>query len=228
MRLALRALVSTTMLLTGAGCAAGPELTGVGSSHDAIDAAAAPVADDVAAPVRAADGSFTVAGVRYLEMVTGGAGPDDPLPMVVALHGHGGSAVSFEKRFTSFPGRARFIVMFGVEPLPNGGYEWLPPVRRMPPAEMAARLPPLLARVATAVQRIERARPTIGRPVVVGFSQGAVLSYGLAVLHGDVFSTACPMAGQIPDQMLPPPGPGARCEIHGFHGEEDDTVRYAE
>jgi phospholipase/carboxylesterase len=194
----------------------------VGTSYDV-----APQAVDNGPPVAMNDGSYTVAGVRYLEIITGGASPNETLPMVVALHGHGGSPVEFSKHFYGFPARARFIVPFAVTPLGNGGFEWFPRVRRMAPEELASRLPVVVDRVATAISMLERTRPTSGRAIVVGFSQGAVMAYGLAVRHPELVATACPFAGQIPDQAIPPPNQ-YRAEIHGFHGSNDDTVRYAE
>ena len=60
--------------------------------------------------------------------------------------------------------------------------------------------------------------PASGRTIVAGFSQGAELTYALAqYLHGPDFLVACPMAGQLPPQLLKEAKPaGARAEFHGF------------
>ncbi|HVY47374.1 MAG TPA: alpha/beta hydrolase-fold protein [Minicystis sp.] len=178
-------------------------------------------------PPQAADGSYTVDGLRYLELVTGGARSEDPLPMVVAMHGHGQSPVHFVHHFEQDTARARYIVPFGPTALNDGGYEWFPRVATTPARELAAIVPGVAHNVASAIQQILRVRPTVGKPVVVGFSQGAVMSYALAFFHGNMFSVACSMSGELPWPIFraSSAAPGPRPEVHGFHGDEDDVVK---
>src|SRR5580765_5171485 len=52
-------------------------------------------------------------GIGYLEFATGGARIEDPLPMIIVMHGRGGRTEKFETMFASFPVRARIIVPHG-------------------------------------------------------------------------------------------------------------------
>jgi phospholipase/carboxylesterase len=177
-------------------------------------------------PAPAGDGTFTVAGLHYVEWVTGGASPSNGLPMVVALHGHGGTPEMFQRHFANFPLKVRFIAPFGLHPAERSGFEWFPRVAHMSAQQLAQVMPPVINRVAAAIAEIEKVRPTVGKPVLTGFSQGAVMTYGLAVLKPEMFSFACPMAGELPPQLvhgLPP----VRPEIHGFHGDQDRTVDFS-
>ncbi|HVY46324.1 MAG TPA: hypothetical protein VHB21_10620, partial [Minicystis sp.] len=180
----------------------------------------------VTMPPRLPDGSYTWAGLHYLEKVTGGAKKNDALPLVVMLHGHGQSPERFFHAFDDFHGRARFIFPYG---RPEGaGYAWLPPRAShhdMLP-QLTHTLPPEANRIARAIQAIAAKRPTTGKPIVVGFSQGATLSYGLALLHPDAITAAFPVSGTLPPQLMRgrQRRSGPLPEVHGFHGTADRAV----
>ena len=64
--------------------------------------------------------------------------------------------------------------------------------------------------------------------MVTGFSQGAVLAYGMAFLRPAMFSAACPMAGDLPPELFHRASlPSVRPEVHGFHGDQDRIVDFA-
>jgi phospholipase/carboxylesterase len=179
-------------------------------------------------PPRNADGTYTVAGLRYVEIVTGGAAPNAELPLVVALHGHGGAGESFVKHFTSLGVKARIVAPFGPEPAEHSGFEWFPRVAHMPQRQIGGVIRPAINRVGAWVAELEKVRATTGKPIVTGFSQGAILTYGLAFLKADMFSVACAMAGELPQDMLDHATlPPVRPEIHGFHGVQDPTIPFA-
>jgi phospholipase/carboxylesterase len=81
-------------------------------------------------PLAGEPGSTTrgeIAGVRYLEHMTGGARPDERVPMIVALHPMGGDPAYFLQLLGRYRRRARLILPYGH---PYGGtYIWYDSVR---------------------------------------------------------------------------------------------------
>jgi phospholipase/carboxylesterase len=221
----LLCLLAPALASASIGCAGSPveAQTPVGVSTGPEAAAGA--------PIKNADGSLTLGSLRYLEVLTGGAAEGEPLPLVVGIHGHGQSPKMFERAFSSYAGKARFVMPFGPTQAGERGFEWMPGGISNPRhhAELAAAMPGVAARISAWINDVERARPTVGKPVVTGFSQGASLTYGLALLHPDQFSMMCPMAGHIPPDLFN--GAAAspqRPEVHGVHGDADPAVSLAD
>lgn len=165
-----------------------------------------------------------MAGLRYIEFVTGGARASDPLPLVFMLHGHGGDAFVWQKAFASYVGKARFIAAFGYHRGEKSGYEWFPSgaLKSENTSELANLLPDVEAKLAAALAEITKVRPTTGKPIVIGYSQGAALTYALALRHGGALWGVCNFAGHLPAQSLkgakaPTPTP----EVHAFQGSLD-------
>jgi len=140
-------------------------------------------------------------GLRYLELVRGGASLDDTLPLVIVLHGLGDRPRPIW--FEGFLRRARFVLFQA--PTPYGtGFSWFdyqvgendqPALGR---AILAAASP-----LAQAIAEIRRTRPTRGKTSVVGFSQGAMLSYALALYHPQDLGAVFPIAGALPPSVWP-------------------------
>ena len=68
--------------------------------------------------------------------------------------------------------------------------------------------------------------PTVGRALVVGFSQGGLLTFTLATHFGDVVQAAFPLSAWLPPALVPPyardvfPYP----PIRGVHGTADRII----
>src|SRR4029079_16314755 len=84
----------------------------------------------------------------------------------------------------------------------------------------------LADRVVATADAIRAARPTRGRPVVMGFSQGGMLTWAVAVGHPRAIAAAFPVAGFLfpeivektrVDVVATPP-------IVAFHGAADPLV----
>ncbi len=115
-----------------------------------------------------------IAGVRYLEHMTGGARPDERVPMIVALHPMGGDPADFIQLFRRYRRRARLILPYGH---PSGGmYIWYDSVRDDVAAPLVTRE---ADRIAAALAALVAARPTVGKPLVTGFSQGGIMTFAL-------------------------------------------------
>ena len=163
----------------------------------------------------------------YVEIVTGGAPPDAELPLVIALHGRGDTAEGFAHLFRTLPVRARVAVLRPPHAF-GPGQAWFLGARahvENRPA-IAAELLALGDRVVSTAEAIRAARPTRGKPVVMGFSQGGMLTWAVAVEHPRAFGAAFPVAGFLFPEMLERVRLDARAlpRIVAFHGGADPLI----
>ncbi len=160
-------------------------------------------------------------------LVTGGARAEDPLPMLVAIHGLGDSPEGFAGLVRDLPVPARVILPQGLD-AHAPGWSWFPVRARDPDVDALARGIDLASdRIAAMTDELARTRATLGRPVVTGFSQGGMLTFNLAVRHGELFSAAFPVGGWLPPPSWPKGrAPAGAPPIHALHGDADPAVRY--
>jgi phospholipase/carboxylesterase len=159
--------------------------------------------------------------VHYVERILGGARPDEPLPMIVTLHPMGADPMRAAELFALYPGKARLIIPYGH---PNGGaYFWYLGKDRATGARDAAdRLAPWLSALVAA-------RPTAGKPIVTGFSQGAVVAYALAIAHPQLTRAIFPVSGVLPPALHPRSSvSGERPVVQAFHGTDDPVFPVAQ
>lgn len=175
------------------------------------------------APASATRGE--IAGVPYLEHMTGGARPDERVPMIVALHAMGGDPAYFLELFGRYRGRARLILPYGH---PSGGtYVWYDSVRDDVAAPVVARE---ADRIAAALAALAAVRPTVGKPIVTGLSQGGMMTFALAVTHPEALAAAFPVSGLLPPSLYPSaavssrPRPATLPPVAAFHGASDLAV----
>ncbi|HNN93107.1 MAG TPA: dienelactone hydrolase family protein [Pseudomonadota bacterium] len=166
-----------------------------------------------------------IAGLRYIEQMTGGARPEQPVPMIVALHPMGGDPAELGQLFSHYRRRARLILPYGH---PSGGlYIWYDSVRGDVAAPIVRRE---VDRIVAALAALVVARPTVGKPLVTGFSQGGIMAFALAVLHPDAVAAAFPISGLLPPSIYPSsalsslPRPATLPPIVAFHGAADLAV----
>lgn len=205
------------------GCESGPVPT-AGSVAAPLSAETAPARTaTTGAQPSATQGE--IAGVRYIEHMTGGARVDERVPMIVGLHPMGGDPADFLPMLRGYRGRARLILPYGH---PSGGmYVWYDSVRDDVPAPVVTRE---TDRLAAALSALVAARPTVGKPLVTGFSQGGIMAFALAVTHPDVIAAAFPISGLLPPSLYPsaalisPPGAAVLPPIMAFHGAADLAV----
>jgi phospholipase/carboxylesterase len=159
-----------------------------------------------------------------LEVITGGADRDDPLPLVIALHGYGDTPENFQAIFTDWPFAARVIVPRGYEEAGRGRAWFQARVQGGEP-ELSRGAIAAADRLAPWIAAMAKSRPTIGRPIVTGFSQGGILSFTLATRHPEVIGTAIPLAGLLPQGAQPIPG-RPTAPVIALHGDADSIVPY--
>jgi phospholipase/carboxylesterase len=155
-----------------------------------------------------------------------GGDPAARLPMIVALHGRGDTAEGFIGALDGFEG-ARIVVLRA--PIPSGdGAAWFEgSVRDLSAAALTRALTAqgdaVVARINAALARW----PTVGAPVITGFSQGAMVSWVVAVQRPEVVAAAVPVAGFLPLSLLPPATADQSlvvAPIRALHGEADRMI----
>lgn len=163
----------------------------------------------------------------FIEIVTGGARAGDELPLIIALHGRGDTAEAFAPLFRDLPVRARVAVLRPPHAW-SGGQAWFVGgwAHADKRAAIAAELLAHADRVAATAEAIRTSRPTRGKPVVMGFSQGGMLTWAVALKQPRAFAAAFPVAGFLFPEMLEQTrvdGP-AMPPIVAFHGGADPLV----
>ena len=166
----------------------------------------------------------------YEELVTGGADPGTPLPMLVAVHGLGDSPEGFGSLFTGWRDvQVRVILPQG--PDAHGrGWSWFE--TRIRGGDVVKidldDIRSSAERIVRLTEHVVATRPTVGKPIITGFSQGGVMSFVVAVTHPDLVAASIPMGGWLPEELRPsreahPSAPPLRA----LHGEADTLVPYS-
>ncbi len=228
------ALVLVLVLGSGSGCsdpygsrpAASAGIPAVASTTPPTGttaAAAAAAASASAEPVLP-----TAGALQYVEIILGDAASEDRLPMIVAVHGLGDDPRNFAHLFDTFTEPARLILPRGIDMTEGGGYSWFPLRARDPDiAALAAGIGTAADGLAQSIRVLREQRPTAGRPILTGFSQGGMLSFAVAVRHPDIVSLVLPVGGWLPPPLQPTAKPPKGAPpVVAFHGIADSAVQY--
>jgi phospholipase/carboxylesterase len=161
--------------------------------------------------------------LQFVERVLGGAATDE-LPLLIALHGLGDSPESFIELFDDLGLPLRVVAPRAPDPYAVGT-SWFPidDPKRAPDA--------IVARAALIVKLVEHLRSTRkirGKPIVMGFSQGGMLSFALAAYHPARFAAALPIAGMLPASLPAFQKAPKGFRVIAFHGREDARIPYAD
>lgn len=221
------ALASTTL---GCDRGAAPAAPAKAPSAPAPSAPADPARPDTTPQPEPAEPAPlpTAAELHYHEVLLGNAEAEDELPMIVAIHGLGDDPRNFAALFETFPEPARLILPRGVDPTEGGGWSWFPIRARSADVEaLAAGIGASADKIAKAIEVLAEEKPTRGRPIVTGFSQGGMLSFAVAVQHPEVAEVVVPVGGWLPPPMWPEKLTGDRYpQTLALHGTADNAVRY--
>jgi len=181
-------------------------------------APSAVVVEKAAAPALLPDG--------WLEQVVGAPDEGQPLPMVVMVHGLGDQPQSMLGLMAALPGPARVVAPRAPDRW-NDGWSWFPTRASGDEVALSAQMAKVADRFVVDLEAVQQARPTIGKPILSGFSQGGMLSFTVAVHHPDAVSLAVPVAGWLPEPLWPEGGPPAgAAPIHALHGLDDSVLPF--
>ncbi len=107
------------------------------------------------------------------------------------------------------------------------GYTWLPvSAHGGESPELLEGLEEQSRRLANLIEALVERHPTVGSPIVMGFSQGGMLTFTLAVEHPEVVGAAFPLAGWLPPSLMPSERrPETRYPpIRAMHGADDPVL----
>jgi phospholipase/carboxylesterase len=142
-------------------------------------------------------------GFHYIEVVLGEASFDDPLPIAFIFHGRGAAAQLPGGPFLSLSHPIRVIIPQASDRLGHG-WTWIPvSVGSGLIDRLASSLFQVSSHIAQFIRSITSDLPTIGRPIVTGFSQGGLIAYSLALHHDDVVGAAFLLSTWLPPPLEP-------------------------
>ena len=136
-----------------------------------------------------------IEGISFLEVVLGATDPTEALPLWVVIHGLGDHPDVPTGPYRDLSRPVRIILPRG--PLVHGdGFAWMSVrVGDDQLATLSSELDVQTERLAGFLERLEAERPAQGPAVLIGFSQGGMLTLSLAVRHPALVGIAFPLAG---------------------------------
>lgn len=162
---------------------------------------------------------------HYLEVIVGRPKhPDDPLPLVIVLHGRG-NRPQIPNGPLEGPVPFRMFIPQAPDAL-GDGFTWLAVPTLSSDGQLFTRsLSGRVDQLAPAIEAFVQLRPTLGKPILVGFSQGAIMTFTLATRYPSLFAAAFPIAGWLPPELYPTPRKGERYPyFFAQHGGADTIV----
>ncbi len=172
-------------------------------------------------PARArcpAPGGGALEGVRYLEHNPPGM-ENARLPMLIVLHGRGSRPSGVFGLARAAAGGVRVIAPEGIEPF--GKVRTWFQARSVDP-EFDDQVRRATARITPFVRAIQGCRPTVGKAVIAGHSQGGHMSYAMARLHPGLVRSAVAGSGVLPESLWAP----FTVPVVAIHGTNDRTVPF--
>ena len=151
----------------------------------------------------------------YIVEYSGNSGRSDTLPMLIALHGNGDTAQNFyETALDQYGVPIRIVLLKG--PLSYSGGDAWPWT-----AEDMALYGPAVSEVA---EMLALKYPTMGKPVLLGFSGGGIMAYYQAAKHGNSYSYIFPVSGQLSKDLLGNKFFSTGAGTFAFHGKRDNVI----
>jgi predicted esterase len=169
-----------------------------------------------------------VAGIKYREFRSEGVGPNDRVPMLIRYHGLGSSSASLDSAGKSWAnlvkGPVRVIVPESPRlTSPNKLFTWWElPARTSKQDELTAQMSEAAGEMRRFISEISQCRPTAGKPLVTGSSQGGSMSYLVATTSPGLVRGAVAAAGWLPKKLW-----STRvAPLLATHGEQDTIVPF--
>lgn len=158
---------------------------------------------------------------RVTVSTVGPSAPTAGRVVVVALHGLGDTPERFALWLRALPVSARVLSVRGHEAYGDGFAWWQPNADERAQRTTVERAMRYVEEAVTG--HLER-EPRCGAPMLVGFSQGAMVSFGFAAKGSSFFRVIIPIGGRMPSGLLEGGAPGATLRVRALHGAIDERV----
>jgi predicted esterase len=152
--------------------------------------------------------------LKYHIMYTDGGSSGDDLPTFIALHGNGDTYDNFyQYTLEDMPFAARIVLVEA----PNKYWPYdLPNLEKYSIA------------MADLSAFIQDKFSLVKKPLLYGFSGGAVMAYFSALSHCDSYSLIVPISGKLEKQMLSHKiTMNNDCHVLAFHGKSDGVISFS-
>ncbi len=155
---------------------------------------------------------------RYIVKYPAGGKSLTPLPMLIALHGDGDNADNFyQTALDMFTASVRIILIKG--PIAHEcGMVW--PYS----ADQFMRYGEAFG---GAVDRLVEIYPTIGDPILLGFSGGGTMAYYQSVKQGHRYAYIFPISGLLMIEQLGDKRTKTGAKVFAYHGKDDQVVPFS-
>jgi phospholipase/carboxylesterase len=145
-------------------------------------------------------------------------GGTEESPLVIGLHGRGGTPRNFARIFADYGGTIELVLVQGFYPV-GDGFQWVGAGPSSSDEEFAKALSASEDRLWPVLEKLAHGR----KMIVTGFSQGAFMTYVLATRHAGAIAYAFPISGLEPP-LLFPHDHAATAPVHALHGTDDGRV----
>ncbi|NJN16560.1 MAG: phospholipase [Oscillochloris sp.] len=151
-----------------------------------------------------------------------------PAPLLVLLHGYGASEHDLFDLADYLDPRLHVIAARGVLALPWGGYAWYhlggAPGRLIPDPHTRAQSIDVLTKFVGSLP--DRLGTDPQRTYLLGFSQGAIMSLGLAMRIPEQLGGIMAVSGYLDPELSPaePPAGLSDLPIFQLHGTDDEVI----
>ena len=168
----------------------------------------------------------------YKTVLTDRSENDARLPLIIAMHGLGGTPDDMVRTLSDLEVPARVIAPYGLFPFGmQGGASWYAnaiPSRTSDPQIIAEDMNYAADKLAHFISKLMAHYPEAGTPIITGYSQGGMLTYALSVRYPHLVSKAIPVAGFIPATILPQQSItlGPYPKVEALHGYNDKVVPF--
>ena len=169
-----------------------------------------------------------VAGIKYREFRSEGLGANEAAPMLIRYHGLGSTSGSLDSAGKNWAKRVKGPVRVIVPESPrltspNKYFTWWKlQARTSKQDELAAQMSEAAQEQNAFLCQIVQCRPTIGKPVVTGSSQGGSMSYLVASTSPGYIRGAVSAAGWLPKKLWT----RNIAPLLATHGKQDTTVPF--
>jgi phospholipase/carboxylesterase len=154
----------------------------------------------------------------YIIKYSGNGRRSDILPMLIALHGDGDTTDNFyETALDQFNVPVR-IILIKAPILHDMGDVW---------PYSASQFAKYGKTFSVSINKLTTTYPTVGKPILLGFSGGGTMAYYQAVKHGDSYSYIFAISGLLFKEQLAGRSCRPSAKVYAYHGKNDEVVPFS-